>query len=125
MGLIGGMLGHASEVNAEKLHKEFSSILVENEYIEKAFRIIRDLYVFTNKRLVLVDKQGVTGSKREYLTIPYKSIIRFSKESTGLLDFDAELKIWIVGEKEPIVKEFRKDSSVNDIYKILSKHILG
>jgi hypothetical protein len=68
--------------------------------------------------------QGVTGSKAEYMTIPFSSILRFSKESKGMLDMDAELKIWIRGREEPIVKEFRKDKHVNEIYQILSMAVL-
>lgn len=124
MGILSGLMGHASEVSIEKLQKEFSPILIEGEILEKAFKVIRDMYVFTNKRLILVNKQGVTGSKIDYQSIPYKSIVRFSKESAGLLDLDAELKIWLSGYNEPIKKEFRKDNNVNEVYQILSRYIL-
>lgn len=124
MGLLDGLMGHASEVSIEKLQAEYSSVLVPGENLEKAFRVVRDMLVFTNKRLILVDKQGLTGTKAEYVTIPYKSISRFSKESAGLLDLDAELKIWITGQVEPIRKEFKKDDNINMVYQLLSTHIL-
>ena len=124
MGLLSGIMGHASEISVEKLQSEFSPILIEGEILEKAFRVIRDMYVFTNKRLILVDKQGLTASKVEYLSIPYRNIIRFSKESAGLLDLDAELKIWMIGMHEPIKKEFKKDNNINEVYRILSKYVL-
>ena len=124
MGLISGLLGHAGEISIEKLTEEFQPILVEGEQLEKAFKVIRDMWVFTNKRLILVDKQGVTGKKVDYQSIPYKSIIRFSKESTGILDLDAELKIWLSGTSEPIVKEFSKKANINDVYLLMSQHIL-
>ena len=117
-------MGHATEISIEKLQKEFAPILIEGELLEKAFRIIRDMYVFTNKRLIFVDKQGLTGSKVEYQSIPYKSIVRFSKESTGLLDMEAELKIWLSGMHDPIRKEFRKDDNINEVYQLLSRFIL-
>lgn len=107
MGIINGLRGNASEIK-----------------LEKAFKVIRDLYVFTNKRMILVDKQGVTGKKAEYLTIPYKSITKFAKESTCLMDFDAELNIWLSCNHEPIKKEFKKSNSVNEVYQILSKYVL-
>jgi hypothetical protein len=125
MGLISGLLGHAGEISIEKLTEEFQPILIEGEYLEKAFKVIRDMWVFTNKRIILVDKQGVTGKKIEYQSIPYKSITRFSKESTGILDLDAELKIWLSGKSEPIVKEFSKKSNINEVYLLMSKHILA
>ncbi|SDK00800.1 PH domain-containing protein [Catalinimonas alkaloidigena] len=124
MGIFDRLMGHASEVSPEKIAQQFTPILVEGEYLEKAFRLVRDLFVFTNKRLILVDKQGLSGSKVSYQSIPYHSITRFFKESTGLMDLDAELKIWIRGEAAPIQKEFRKNKHVNDVYLLLSKYTL-
>ncbi len=124
MGLLSGLMGQASETSIEKIQQEFSPILIEGEVLEKAYKVVRDLYVFTNKRLILVDKQGLTASKVEYLSIPYKSIIRFSKESAGLLDLDAELKIWLTGMQEPITKEFKKDNNINEVYRTLSRYVL-
>jgi hypothetical protein len=125
MGLFNAILGHASEVSIEKITEEYKPILVNGEHIEKAFKLIRDMFVFTNKRLILVDKQGITGSKVDYMSIPYASIIKFSKESAGILDLDAELKIWVRGEALPIKKHFGKDNNINEVYQILGQHILG
>jgi hypothetical protein len=124
MGLFSALMGHASEVSIEKISNEFRPILVDGENIEIAFKLVRDMFVFTNKRLILVDKQGLTGSKVEYQTIPYSSIKKFSKESAGMLDMDAELKIWITGETIPIKKEFKRDQNINEVYRILSHYVL-
>ncbi|MCC9136536.1 PH domain-containing protein [Pontibacter silvestris] len=125
MGLLNGIMGHASEVSIEKIRKEFHPILLEDEQIEKAFKLIRDMLVFTNKRLIMVYKQGITGSKIDYQSIPYGSIKMFSKESAGMMDFDAELKIWLTGESTPTIKqEFRKGDNINEAYRVLSKYVL-
>ena len=124
MGLFNAIMGNASEVDVNKITAEFQPMLVEGEIIEKAFKLIRDMFVFTNKRLILVDKQGLTGSKVDYVSIPYTSITKFSKESAGLLDLDAELKIWVRGESVPVKKQFGKDNNINEVYLILSRHIL-
>lgn len=125
MGLLSGMMGHASEVSIEKITREFQPILLENENIERAFRLIRDMLVFTNKRLILVNKQGLTGSKTDYQSIPYSSIKMFSKESAGIADLDAELKIWLTGETEPTIKQdFKKGDNINEAYRVLSKYVL-
>ncbi|WP_187270150.1 PH domain-containing protein [Pontibacter qinzhouensis] len=125
MGLLSGMMGHASEVSIEKLQREFQPILLDNEQLEKAFKLIRDMLVFTNKRLILVNKQGLTGSKTDYQSIPYASIKMFSKESAGIMDMDAELKIWLTGESTPTIKQdFRKGDNINEAYKVLSKYVL-
>ena len=124
MGLFNAILGNASEVTIESAYKEFEPILIEGEEIEKAFRLIKDMFVFTNKRLILVEKQLV-GSKVDYLSIPYKNIKKFSKESAGILDLDADLKIWLNNDNEPISKQFGKGgNSINAVYRILSKHTL-
>ena len=124
MGLFNAILGNASEVTIESASKEFEPILIEGEEIEKAFRLIKDMFVFTNKRLILVEKQLV-GSKVDYLSIPYKSIKKFSKESAGILDLDADLKIWLNNDNEPISKQFGKGgNNINEVYRILSKHTL-
>ncbi|MDY7007096.1 MAG: PH domain-containing protein [Cyanobacteriota bacterium] len=126
MGLISGLLGNASEVNidSKKLDKLFNDILVDGEQIEKAYQIIRDMFVFTNKRLILVDKQGVTGHKIEFLSIPYSKITKFSKESAGHFDLDAELNIWVGSESEPISHEFNRSVNINEVYAVLSKYVL-
>ncbi|NMM50413.1 PH domain-containing protein [Marinigracilibium pacificum] len=124
MSIFDNLMGNASELSLNKIHAEFTPIMVEGEELKKAFKIIRDFFVFTNKRLILVNKQGITGKKREYLTIPYGSIIKFSKESAGLLDFDADLKIWIRGQSEPITKEFKDDGNINEVYRLLSQFTL-
>ena len=124
MGLFNAILGNASEVTIENVSKEFEPILVEGEIIEKAFKLIKDMFIFTNKRLILVEKQLV-GTKVDYMSIPYSSIQKFSKESAGILDLDAELKIWLRSETSPIVKQFGKGgNNINEVYQILSKHIL-
>ena len=124
MGLLSGLLGNASEADSGKTEELLADSLIEGEVIEKAYQVIRDMFVFTNKRLILVDKQGVTGSKMEILTIPYNKITKFSKESAGHFDMDAELKLWIGSETEPLVKEFKAGDNINEVYKIISKYTL-
>lgn len=124
MGIFNGLMGNASEVNLENIRKEYDSILSSTERIEKAYRLIRDMFIFTNKRLILVDKQGVTGKKTEYHSIPYKSITHFSIETTGHFDLDAELKIWISGTALPIEKQFNNSVSVYELQKVLAEYCL-
>lgn len=113
MGLLDGLLGNASEVNVDDVAEELSPILGDSESISKVFKLIRDMYVFTNKRLILIDKQGMTGRKVEYHSIPYRAITQFKVETAGHFDMDAELKIWISGQAEPIEAELKKESAVD------------
>ncbi|MBU5677615.1 PH domain-containing protein [Alkaliphilus sp. MSJ-5] len=124
MGLLGGIMGNASEVNIKDVNKEYANILAENETIEKSYKLIRDMFIFTNKRLILVDKQGMTGKKTEYHSIPYKSITHFNIETAGHFDLDAELKIWISGTSAPIEKQFNKSLNIYELQSVLATYIL-
>ena len=101
MGLFSGLLDNASQKDIEKTERQLEDILTSTENVELAFSLIRDLIVFTDKRLILVDKQGMTGKKTSYKSFPYRSISRFSVETAGHFDLDAELKIWVSSAQEP------------------------
>ena len=124
MSILNNLFGNATEVDVEELRKEFGEILIDGEEIEAAFRIFRDKWVFTNKRLIMLDVQGVTGSKREYRSIPYHSIDQFSVETGGTFDDDCEMKLWIKGMHEPLKKEFKRNVDVEALQRMLAKHIL-
>ena len=63
MGLFSALLGNAGTIDPVKLEKEFNNLLTENENIEMGFRLIRDTFIFTNKRMIMINVQGITGSK--------------------------------------------------------------
>ncbi|MET3699109.1 PH (Pleckstrin Homology) domain-containing protein [Bacillus oleivorans] len=125
MGFLDGLMGNASEMKLEEVQKDYANLLSSTERIEKAYKLIRDLFIFTNKRLILIDKQGVTGKKVDYHSIPYKSISHFSIETAGNFDLDAELKIWISSNETPIVKQFNKSLNIYDVQKVLAEYVLG
>lgn len=124
MGLFDGLMGNASEVNPAEANREFAQILAPGEQVEKAYRLIRDMFLFTNKRLVLVDKQGMTGHKVEYHSIPYRSITHFSIETAGHFDLDAELKIWITGQPVPLQQRFNRQLSIYELQSVLAYYVL-
>jgi hypothetical protein len=126
MGLFSAILGNAGAVSQDELVKQYGQLLIDGEEIELGFKLIRDTFIFTTKRLILVDKQGLTGSKTEYKSISYRSISRFSIETAGTFDLDAELKIWVSSELEPsIKKQFNKSVNVYDVQKVLAHHVLN
>jgi hypothetical protein len=124
LGLLDGLLGNASKVDATKIQAEIGRILTPGEKVEHAYQLIRDYFVFTDRRFLLVDKQGLTGSKVEYHSIPYRSITHFSIETAGTLDNDAELKIWISGSPTPIQKQFNKRMNIYEVQSVLASYIL-
>jgi hypothetical protein len=120
MGFLSGLIGNSSEVPAEQLQQEYSSLLLAGEKVSRGFILIRDVFLFTDRRLILVDKQGLTGKKVEYQSIPYRSVVRFSVETAGTFDLDAELKIWVSGTPEPIAKQFTKQVNVYEVQSLLA-----
>lgn len=125
MGIFSSLLGNAGSVNQEDLIKQYGQLLIDGETVELGFKLIRDTFIFTSKRLILIEKQGITGSKVEYKSIAYKSITRFSIETAGTFELDAELKIWVSSELNPsVVKQFNRSVNVYDVQKVLAYHIL-
>ena len=124
MSIFDGMMGNASEIEVSKVEKEMKDLLTPTEKVEHAYKLIRDLLVFTDKRLILVDKQGVTGKKVEYHSIPYKSVVHFSIETAGTFDLDAELKIWLSGSSAPIQKKFNKSLNIYKVQSVLAEYVL-
>lgn len=124
MGFFDGLMGNSSEMDNKSVEKELKEIIIENERVEKAYKVIRDTFIFTDRRLIIVDKQGVTGKKTEYLSIPYKSIASFSVETAGTFDLDAELKIWISGNTVPLQKKFNKSTNIYELQRVLTKYVI-
>ncbi|WP_044212728.1 PH domain-containing protein [Flammeovirga sp. OC4] len=123
MGFFSNLTGNASELNAEDLEADFADVIYDGETVEAAFKIFRDKWVFTNKRLIVLDVQGLTGKKKEYHSIPYKSITQFLVETAGNFDSDAELKIWLSGQSEPLQYELSSGVDVVSLQKTLAKNV--
>lgn len=124
MGLLDAIMGNASEVDSSDVSEELAPILGESEQILRVYKLVRDMYVFTTGRLLLIDKQGLTGRKVEYHSIPYKAITQFKIETAGHFDMDAELKLWVSGQSEPLERELSKDTVVG-IQKALADSMFG
>ena len=122
MGLIDSLLGHAGEKPVDKLAEDFAPLLAPGETLQRAFGLIRDLIVFTDRRLIFVNKQGLTAKKVEYLSVPYRSIVMFSLETAGHLDLEAELKIWLSGQPAPIQHSLGRNSGAQDIVALLAQY---
>ncbi len=104
----------------EKLLK---AMLVSKEEIIDSYKGIRDSVVFTNKRIIAINSQGVTGKKKDYTSIPYSKIQSFSVESAGTFDLDSEIAIWVssIGE---IKFDFSTSSDINEISKMIAEYTL-
>lgn len=123
MGFLDGLLGHGSDLSPAEVNEQMAGILTESEPVQVAFRILRDLIVFTDRRLILVDKQGITGRKVSYLTVPYRAITSFSVETAGSFDLDSELAIGVSGRAEPIRKTLKRGANILAIQQAIAASI--
>ena len=123
MGLLSRMLGHASEADVAAVEDTLEHVLADDENVEKAFQLMRDLIIFTNRRMILVDRQGMTGRKAEYHSVPYRAVTHFSVESAGTFDLEAELKIWLSGTSAPIEKTFSRGQTIFEVQKALATYV--
>ena len=124
MGLFAGAVKNTSSSETKKFYSDYGQLLVDGEIIEAGFVVLRDTFLFTNKRLILVDIQGISGKQIEYLSIPYSKITKFSVQTGESFDLNAELKLWIGSDTIPLEKRFNKDVSIYEVQKILARHVL-
>ena len=102
---------------------DVADMLVAGEEAICAYKTIRDVAIFTNKRLIVRDAQGLTGKKIEIYTLPYSSIIMYSTENAGkFLDFNAEVEMWTKAGKIKI--NLQKGVDIRALDKVLATYIL-
>lgn len=114
--------------NEVPIPEHMEDLLAPQETPLFAVKTIRDAAVFTDKRILIADKQGLTGKKIEYCTIPYKSIVAYSIETAGTFDLDAEIKLILSGGIS-VELQFFKDKHMTDllikVYDTITKYILS
>ena len=91
--VLQGMLGNMSEISTEKLMQDYGAYLIDGETIKTGFILIRDVVIFSDKRILYFDKQGATGQKMRVASIYLDSIINVSAETAGFGLDDSELNI--------------------------------
>ncbi len=108
--------------NEEKIEKQYEKMLAEGEEVIIAYRLVRDLIVLTNLRLMTIDKQGVTGKKKLITSYPLFKLCRYQIENSPYFDIDSEVKIWFDGVNEPVKFTLSKGTSVFEFDKFLSTY---
>ena len=125
LGIFSGLLGNLSEVSVEELTKQYGVYLMPNETISTGFKLVRDSFIITDERIILIDHQGVTGKKTKVSTIDLDSIYEVSMESGGTGFDDSELIIHYI--TSPYYKannisttsyrfEFKKKFNIQSLY---------
>lgn len=123
MGLLDGLLGNATSTDTADVERELARILVPGEAVHRAYKVMRDMFIFTSSRLILLDKQGLTGKKISYVSVPYKSIRMFAVETAGTFDLDAEMKIWVAGLPAPIERQFRRGDAIFEVQTTIAHYV--
>jgi hypothetical protein len=100
-----------------------SPMFAEGEQIIQSFRGIRDGVVFTTKRIITINVQGLTGKKKDFTSLPYSKIQAYSVETAGLLDLDSELDLWFSGMGR-VRFEFIGNADISAICRMISERVL-
>lgn len=96
---------------------------IPGEEIIGTYQAIRDGVVFTNKRIIVINIQGITGKKKDFTSLPYSKIQAYSVETAGTFDLDSELELWF-SSLGKIKLEFVSQANVSEICKMISMHVL-
>lgn len=103
---------------------DVQELLVSGEKAIKAYKTIRDSAIFTDRRLIVRDAQGLRGKKVEIYSLPYANINMWSSENGGgLLDFTAEIELWT--RAGHIKVQLAKKIDVRQFDKLIAECVLG
>ena len=110
-------------VDPSSFQTQLQPLFVNGETIISAFQSIRDFVVFTTKRIIAVNVQGITGKKKDFTSLPYSKIQAYSIESAGVFDLDSELELWFSGLGK-VKFEFVSRADVPAICRSISEFVL-
>ena len=118
------------KVENEKAEPLVGPLLISDESIISTYKGLRDQVVFTNKRIISMNAQGITGTKQDYTSMPYSKIQVYSVETVGLGEelwygnmSDCELELYFSGVGK-VKFEFRGESDIKEICKMISEYVL-
>jgi hypothetical protein len=111
------------QVDYAKVADQIAPLLVGGEKEFVAFKGMRDYIVFTSKRVIAVNVQGMTGKKKDYTSLPYSKVQAFSVETAGRFDLDAELELWLSGLGR-VKFEFKGNTDVAYLNKLVAHYVL-
>ena len=104
-------------------NSELMPLLVDGERIISTYKSIRDGVAFTNKRIFVINIQGVTGKKKDITSLPFSRVQAFSTETAGVLDMDSELELWFSGLGK-VKLEFTGSTDIGKICRLISELVL-
>src|SRR3954453_15056590 len=118
-----GSVFKLSQIHPQDIAPAVAPLLIPGEQVMACFKAVRDFVVFTDKRLVAVNVQGMTGKKRDFTSLPYSKVQAFSVETAGHLDLDAELDLWFSG-LGTVRLEFKGSADIRGLGQLIAHHVL-
>lgn len=110
-------------VKASEVRSEVPSLLLPGESVVSAFQTVRDQVIFTDKRVFVVNVQGLTGKKVSYFSYPYSKVQYFGIETAGVFDIDSEL-ILAFSNGARLQFDFKSNVNIREICALISGYIL-
>ncbi|WP_114766813.1 PH domain-containing protein [Vibrio rhodolitus] len=111
-------------IEIAKAREDFHKFLINGEEIVAVFKTVRDQVVFTNKRVIAANVQGLTGSKVDYTSLPYSKVNAFSIETSGTFDLDCEIELYL-SEVGRVRFEIKGAFDIVQFNRIISEYVLG
>ncbi|BBZ41902.1 PH domain-containing protein [Mycobacterium conspicuum] len=119
----GGLLARLGPSDPKAIAAELAPILVEGETVHLSFKGMRDSVIFTNKRLITVNVQGLTGKKRDYSSLLNAPGLNLAVGTAGRFDLDAELELWFSGLGK-VRLDFKGQVDIRTIGQLIGRHVL-
>lgn len=111
------------KISNEEVINQITPLLISGECLISSYKTIRDFVVFTNKRVIAVNVQGITGSKKDFTSLPYSKVQAYSIKTAGTFDLDSELEMYFSALGK-VKFEFKGTSDIVKIGQIISEYVL-
>ena len=113
-------------ISVDSVKAEVAGLLIYGEEVELAFQTIRDQLIFTNKRIIAIDVQGITGKKKSYSSLPYSKIQYFSIQTPGFAELIPDSELFIMFSNTFTAKfEFKGNVDIGKIGRMISEYVLA
>lgn len=110
-------------IKASEVRSEVPSLLVPGERVVSAYQTVRDQVIFTDRRVFVINVQGITGKKVSYFSYPYSKVQYFGIETAGVFDIDSEL-ILAFSNGARLQFDFKSNVNIREICALISGYIL-
>lgn len=112
-------------ISIDDVRNEVTGLLIDGEEIIMAFKTVRDQLIFTNKRIISIDVQGITGKRKSFSTMPYSKIQYFSIQTPGFAELFPDSELFIMFSNTFTAKfEFKGNVDIGKIGRIISEYVL-